>query len=466
MTSNPIIPLILSGGAGTRLWPLSRQTKPKQFLALGSDYSLFQETLRRASGKLFSHRPIVVCSAAHRFLVAKDLEAVNASADILLEPVARDSCAAMVAGALRAVARHPDAVMLALAADHRIPDKAAFQAAVAAALPDALAGEFVTFGITPRYPATSYGYILPGDPVRTGGGFRAKAFREKPDQATARAFIREGYLWNSGNLLVHARTFLDEARALAPAVFDAVSEAYEAAGMDQGFFRLDPGAMAKSPAISVDYAVMEKTTRAAVYPVTYDWSDIGSWEAVWGILPQDDQGNASEGRAVVIAGQNNLVHSEDQLTALVGVDDLIVISTRDAVLVAHKGQNEHLKALVQTLKDKGFSEADADIEYYRPWGHSDLIDQGEGYKARRVMVAPGGVIALQKHEHRAEHWVVVAGEAEVTINGLTRHIAANQSLYVPAGAWHELANRGRTPLVLIEIQTGSHLALEDVIRHS
>ncbi len=465
MSSPPIIPLLLSGGAGTRLWPLSRQTKPKQFLALGSDYSLFQDTLRRCTGRLFDHRPIVVCSAAHRFLVAKDLEALNLSADILLEPMARDSCAAMVAGALRAVTRHPDALVLTLAADHRIPDTAAFQAAVGAALADAEAGYFITFGVTPRHPATGYGYILPGPPLREGGSFKVESFREKPDQAKARAFLREGYLWNSGNFMFHAQTFLDEVKALAPAVLKAVQEAMEAAATDQGFIRLDAGSFERAPRISVDYAIMEKTARAAVYPVTYDWSDIGSWETVWGILPQDDRGNASEGRAVIIDGQNNLVHSEDQLTALVGVDDLIVVATRDAVLVSRKGQAEQIKPLVQTLKDQGYPEADADIEYYRPWGHSDLIDQGEGYKARRVSVAPGGVIALQKHQHRAEHWVGVAGEAEDTIKGLTRHIAVNQSLYVPAGAWHELANRGRTPLILIEIQTGSELAVEDVIRH-
>lgn len=465
MTPGSVIPLILSGGTGTRLWPLSRQTKPKQFLALGSDYSLFQDTLRRASGKLFDHRAIIVCAASHRFLVAKDLEALNVSADILLEPVARESCAAMVAGAMRAVARNPDALVLALAADHRIPDHAAFQAAVAASLADARSGYIVSFGVEPRHPATVYGYILPGEPLRDGGCRTVLRFAEKPDQSTARAFIREGYLWNSGNYLFHARTFLDEVKALAPAIFEAVQEATENALKDQGFIRLEAGAFGRAPKTSVDYAIMEKTARLAVSPVTYEWNDIGSWEAVWSVLPQDDQGNATAGRVVAVEGQNNLIHSEDALTAVVGVDDLIVVTTRDAVLVARKGQAEKVKPLVQTLKDRGFPEADADIEYYRPWGHSDLIDQGDGYKARRVIVAPGGVIALQKHQHRAEHWVVVAGEAEVTINGLSRHVVANQSLYVPAGAWHELANRGPTPLILIEIQTGEELSLDDVIRH-
>lgn len=464
MAARSIIPVILSGGAGTRLWPLSRDTKPKQFLRFGTDYSLIQETALRCRGGCFDDRPLVVSAESHRFMVAEDLLEIGVSADILLEPMRRDSCAAIVAGALHALARDSEALVLVVAADHRIPDPEHFGAAVASAIPDAEAGHLVTFGIKPREAATGYGYILPGPPLRTGGAAKVERFVEKPDRPTAETYIASGYLWNSGNFLFRADSFIAEAERLAPGVVTAVRGALEAAERDLDFMRLEKTSFAMSPQISVDFAIMEKTEKSAVMAVDYDWSDIGSWEAVWQVMSHDAEGNAAQGKAVILSGGNNLVHAEDRLTGLVGVDDLVVVTTRDAVLVSRRGQTEKVKALVTALKERGYAEADRAQQQFRPWGHTERIDLGGHYRVNRLTVKPGGGLTRQQHHKRAEHWVVVEGAAEVTIGETVHNLVANESVQVPAGAIHRLANRAGVPLVLIEVQTGDYLGEDDVVR--
>ncbi len=458
-----VIPVILSGGSGTRLWPLSRASKPKQFLRFGRPNSLFQETVLRCRSAVFDPRPIIVGADAHRFLLAEDLRDISVEADILLEPVARNSCAAIVAGCLQALSRDPHAMVLALAADHFIPDAEAFSEAVAAACGDAERGLLVTFGITPRHPATGYGYIAPG-PERHGASFAVQSFIEKPDQAAAARHIADGYLWNSGNFLFKAATFLNEAQRLAPEIVSAVRQAFEGASRDLDFLRLEPEAFAAAPPVSVDYAVMEKTSHAAVLPVSYQWSDVGSWGAVSDLHETAAGGNAIIGDAVVLDGQDNLVHSEGRLTAVVGMSGAVVVATRDSVLVAARERSEDVKALVAKLEAQGRWQAREALQMFRPWGNYEQLDHGPGYQVKRLTVNPGGVLSLQRHRHRSEHWVVVQGEAEVTLGDNVLRLLPNQSCYVPAGTNHRLANRGEAPVVLIEVQTGSYLGEDDIIR--
>lgn len=457
-----VVPVILSGGSGTRLWPLSRASKPKQFLSFGGEWSLFQDTALRCRGAPFDERPIIVGAHSHRFLLADDLMRAGIKADILLEPVARNSCAAIAAGALQALRRSDDAIVLALAADHHIPDVDAFTSAVSSALADARAGHLVTFGIRPDRPATSYGYILPGE--RLNNAHAVKRFVEKPGSEQAERYLTEGYLWNSGNFLFSARVFLEELERLAPEIFTAVSQAHENARTDLDFLRLEEAAFTESPSIAVDYAVMERTERAAVLPVDYGWSDVGSWDAVAATLPTDDAGNAVVGDAVVVDGGNNIVHSRDRLTTMVGLNDMVVVSTRDGLLVIPKSRAEEVKGLVTRLQEGGRSEAVEALQIFRPWGNYERLDMDEGYQVKRIVVSPGGVLSLQKHRHRAEHWVVVRGEAEVTIDGDVRKLLPGQSVYVPLGAVHRLANHGREPVVMIEVQTGDYLGEDDIIR--
>lgn len=358
MKARSIIPVILSGGAGTRLWPLSRDSKPKQFLRFGTEHSLIQETVLRCSGGCFDERPIIVAAESHRFLVAEDLNVLGIGCDILLEPMRRDSCAAVVAGALHALARDPKAIILVMAADHRVPDAIQFGAAVVSAIPDAEAGYLVTFGVKPTEPATGYGYILPGSRIGDGLSNRIQSFVEKPDSITAEAYISSGYLWNSGNFLFRADALIAEAETFAPFVVKAVRDALLQAHRDQDFIRLDASAFEQSPRISVDFAIMEKTSKSAVLAVDYEWSDVGSWESVWNGMTHDGQGNALQGKAVVLSGSNNLVYSEGHLTALVGVDDIMVVVANDSILVTRRSQTENVKLLVAHLKAQGYPEAD------------------------------------------------------------------------------------------------------------
>ena len=358
MVKSPIIPIVLSGGAGVRLWPLSRAAKPKQFLKIGGEQSLIQQTLMRCSGSVFDARPIIVSGESQRFLIAEDLRRIGRVAEIILEPLRRDSCAAVAAGCFAALKRSPSAMVLVLAADHHISETEKFVDAVVQAQHDALQGYLVTFGVQPRSAATGYGYIKPAAFLRVAGSRTIEKFVEKPNSETAQRYLQEGYLWNSGNFLFLASAFLDELKRHAPAVFEAVKASVDHAEYDVDFVRLDAADFANSPQISVDYAVMEKTSKAAVYAVNYSWNDIGTWDSVHDILPQDIDHNAIDGRGIVVEGKKNLVHSTAQLTTLVGVDDLIVITTSDAVYVGRRDQSEKLKKLVAELKFRGFPEAD------------------------------------------------------------------------------------------------------------
>lgn len=353
MTQQPIIPIILSGGAGTRLWPLSNEAKPKQFLRFGSDFSLMQQTVLRCSGEVFDARPIIVSGDSQRFLIAEDLRGIFREADIILEPLRRDSCAAIVAGCLQALKRSPEAVVLVLAADHQIPDSGAFVAAVTRARHVAEQGYLTSFGVRPKYPATGYGYIKPGERLSVDTCSRIEKFVEKPDAQTAETYMREGYLWNSGNFLFSAKAFIDEIEKLAPEILAAVSASFDQVRLDVDFIWLGADGFSKSPKISVDFAVMEKTERAAVCAVDYEWNDIGSWDAVHTLLPQDGSANVIVGRGIALKGSNNLVHSNHHVTALYGVDDLVVVVTEDCLLVTKRGLTEKVKDVVEALKIKG-----------------------------------------------------------------------------------------------------------------
>jgi mannose-1-phosphate guanylyltransferase / mannose-6-phosphate isomerase len=358
MKHQPIIPIILSGGAGTRLWPLSNEETPKQFLRFGSDYSLMQQTVLRCADDMFDARPIVVSGESQRFLIAEDLRGIDRAADIILEPMRRDSCAAIVAGCLQAIERNPAAMVLILAADHQIPDSSPFVKAVAIAQTEAEAGYLVAFGIKPKHAATGYGYIKPGASLATEACRRIETFVEKPDALTAEKYLREGYLWNSGNFLFSAQVFIDELSHLAPDILHAVKASYKAARRDIDFVWLEKAAFARSPQISVDFAVMEKTDRSAVCAVDYDWSDIGSWDAVHSLLTQDEMENAIEGQVLVLNGRNNLVHSSNHMTALYGVDDLVVVVTSDGLLVTKRGLTEKVKDIVAALSAVKFDKAE------------------------------------------------------------------------------------------------------------
>ncbi len=465
MTST-IIPVILCGGAGSRLWPASRETYPKQLFALGGGKSLFQETLARVSGEAFG-APIIVTSNEYRFLVAEQLRAAgDGKGDIILEPMRRDSCAAIAAAACHAAGRDRNALLLVLAADHAIPDVAAFEDHVMRGVPAARSGKLVTFGMRPGFAATGYGYINPG-PVFAGfsGVHAVASFVEKPDAATAERYVADGYLWNSGNFLFSAGAFLDELQALQPAIHDPVAASVAGAVRDLDFLRLDTDAFAKAKSISVDYAVMQETRQAAVIPSDFRWSDIGSWGAVWDLADKDADGNAAHGDAVFHGATNSYVNSPNILTAIVGLDDVAVITTRDAVLVTAKSKSEDVKQLVGRLNSLGRREAVEHLRNYRPWGDYEQIDKGNRYQVKRITVKPGGKLSLQSHVHRAEHWIVVTGTARVTVDDKVHLLGENQSVYIPLGAVHRMENPGQIPLELIEVQSGSYLGEDDIVRY-
>ena len=460
-----IIPVILCGGSGQRLWPVSRATHPKQFHALLGEISPFQATVKRVTGEIFD-APIIVTGNDHRFLVADQLRVLDVEATIVLEPMRRDSCAAIAAAAEVAARRAPDAVVLILAADHEIVEIDQFLKHVAQGLKAAHAGRIVTFGIHPTEPATGYGYILPGDGLEgLDGACAISAFVEKPDRATAESYVANGYLWNSGNFLFRARDFLDELGALAPDIAAPVKAAVADAEADLDFLRLNEADFAKARATSVDYAVMEKTARAAVVPSSFTWSDIGSWGAVWGLAEKCADGNASIGRAVFHETANSFVHSPGSLTTVLGLENVIVVVQRDSVLVASRERSEEVKALVERLATDGHAEVTEHQRIYRPWGDYERIDAGQGYQVKRITVRAGGKLSLQSHRHRAEHWVVVSGTAKVTVDGEDFLLTANQSTYIPLGAVHRLENPGTETLELIEVQSGSYLGEDDIVRY-
>jgi len=453
----------MCGGAGTRLWPASREVRPKQFLPLFGARSTFQDTLARVSDAALFERPIIITNAAYRFMVLEQLAEIGIEADVLLEPVRRDSGPAIAAGAAFAQMRDEDAVVLALAADHVVRDTAAFLAACRQGLVAARDGRIVTFGIKPERPATEYGYISPGEAV-SGEVCAVAKFVEKPDQETAADYINSGYLWNSGNFMFRAAVLLDEYRKFDVASVDAVTGAVGKAGRDLDFVTLDPGSFGSAKAISIDYAVMEKTARAAVIPVSCGWSDVGSWHAVWELSDKDAQGNAAQGSAVFEDSRNCNVATDRALVALEGVDDLVVVATQDAVLVSRQNDANGLKRLVAKLKTVAPQVTEEHIKVHRPWGSYQSVDNGDRHQVKRIIVKPGNRLSLQKHHHRAEHWIVVRGAARVTINDDVKTVHENESVYIPMGAVHRLENPGKIMLELIEVQTGSYLGEDDIIR--
>jgi len=458
-----IVPLIMCGGAGTRLWPASREVHPKQFLRLFGKHSTFQDTLMRLSDRTLFERPIVITNAAYRFMVLEQLGEIGMEADVLLEPARRDSGPAIAAGAAFAQSRDEDAIVLALAADHVVRDAPAFVAACRHGLPAAADGRIVTFGVRPERAATEYGYINPGEAI--SGDVRAVAkFVEKPDPVTAADYVKAGYLWNSGNFMFRASVLLDEYGKVDAESVRAVTDAVGKAGRDLGFVTLDPEAFGSARAISIDYAVMEKTSLAAVVPVACGWSDVGSWHAVWELSKKDEQGNAAQGTAVFEDSRNCNVSTDRALVALEGVDDLVVIATQDAVLVSRQKDANGLKRLVARLKTIAPQVTEDHIRVHRPWGSYQSVDNGDRHQVKRIIVKPGGRLSLQKHHHRAEHWIVVRGTAQVTVNELVKTVHENESIYIPIGAVHRLENPGKIQLELIEVQTGSYFGEDDIIR--
>lgn len=459
-------PVVLSGGSGTRLWPLSRQNQPKQFLSLIGDHSLFQETVLRASRLPGVQAPVTVCSDDHRFMVGEQLQGVGVvSGGILLEPVARNTAPAIALAALHVVAKDPEASMLVMPADHLIEDEDAFREAVATARDLAADGWLVTFGIRPDYAETGYGYILRGETL-TNDGFRVARFVEKPDLPTAERYVAEGtYAWNSGMFLFESKRYLAELERHAPAIAAAARAAYEQSHSDLDFIRIDAGAFGASPSDSIDYAVMEKTDRAAVVPVSCGWSDIGSWSSLWAVAERDEDGNRHEGDVISIDTKGSLVRaSERRMIATLGVEDLVVIDTADATLVARKDRVQDVKTIVDALKAAGRTEHLFHRKVYRPWGSYDSIGVGERFQVKRIVVKPGAALSLQKHAHRAEHWIVVSGVAEVTCDGRVFDLHENESTYIPLGSVHRLRNRGGEPVELIEVQSGGYLGEDDIVR--
>ncbi|MCP3401359.1 mannose-1-phosphate guanylyltransferase/mannose-6-phosphate isomerase [Bradyrhizobium sp. CCGB20] len=458
-----IIPLIMCGGAGTRLWPASREVRPKQFLPLFGTRSTFQDTLLRVSDASLFDRPIVITNASYRFMVLEQLAEIGIEADVILEPMRRDSGPAIAAGAVFAQNRSGEAIVLALAADHVVQDNAAFVAACREGLTAASAGRIVTFGVKPERPATEYGYISPGE-VISGEVHAVARFVEKPDAVKAADYVSSGYLWNSGNFMFPATVLLDEYRKVDAASVEAISNAVANAGRDLGFVTLEPEAFGAAKAISIDYAVMEKTSRAAVVPVSCGWSDVGSWHAVWELSDKDAQGNASHGTAVFEDSRNCNVTTDQALVALEGVDDLVVVATADAVLVSRQKDANGLKRLVTKLKTVAPKVTEEHLKVHRPWGSYQSVDNGERHQVKRIVVKPGGRLSLQKHHHRAEHWIVVRGAARVTVNETVKTVHENESIYIPMGAVHRMENPGKIMLELIEVQTGSYLGEDDIIR--
>ncbi len=460
-----IQPVIMCGGSGTRVWPESRESLPKQFIPLIGDRSTFQSIVSLVGDRAIFDDPIIITNFDYRFRVAEQLKEIEAEAVILLEPERRDSAAAVGAAAAWAALRDPKTILAVLAADHVFKDTKKFAELCAEAGAAAEAGEIVTFGVKPDHAATAYGYIHPAEALEVDPQVRrVERFVEKPNEERAKTFLENGYLWNSGNFVFRADVMLEELGRFEPEIASAASEAVARARKDLGFVILDRDSFVKAPKISIDYAVMERTHRAAVLVADVGWSDVGQWSTVWRLSPQDAHGNSLRGRAVAIDSSNVLVRSEDHLAAVIGLDNVIVIATGDAVLVADQSQSDKVKQLVEKLKAEGLPEATQHRRMYRPWGYYQSIDQGARYQVKRIVVRPGGQLSLQKHYHRAEHWVVVRGAAEVTLNGAVQLLHENESIYLPIGSDHRLANPGKIDLELIEVQTGSYLGEDDIVR--
>jgi len=459
-------PVILSGGAGTRLWPLSRETYPKQLLALDTRRSMLQETALRVEGIEFA-APMIVCNDEHRFVVAEQLREIGvAPRSILLEPVGRNTAPAVAVAALALSVEDPEAVMLVLPSDHVIRDVGAFRAAAATAAAAAVGGAMVTFGIPAERPETGYGYIRRGAPLPgIDGCFIVDRFVEKPDPATAEAYLAEGgYDWNSGIFVFKAAAYLTELERRKPGLADRCRAALDGGRRDLDFFRLDAKAFAACESISIDYAVMEGARSAAVVPVTMGWNDVGSWSALWDVGEKSDCNNVCCGDVLIKDVKNSYVRTDGRLTAVLGVEDIVVVVTDDVVLVASREHAQDVKHLVDKLAAAGRTEHVMPVVQHRPWGRHQVVDRGERFQVKRITVKPGGCLSLQKHRHRAEHWVVVSGTAKVTRDGETFLLRENESTFIPLGAVHRLENPGPDVLHLIEVQSGAHLAEDDIER--
>ena len=457
-------PVILSGGAGTRLWPLSRELYPKQLLSLVGARTMLQQTVQRLAGLEMS-APTVVCNEAHRFLVAEQLRAIACQPRaIVLEPSGRNTAPAIALAAHAALAADEgDSLLLVLPADHVIRDVAAFHRAIEVACAAARDGALVTFGIVPSAPETGYGYIRRGEPV--GGAFRISEFVEKPEQARAQTFVGSGeYYWNSGMFLFRARRYLEELEKFAPDIASVCRNSFAGATRDLDFTRIDAGAFQACRSESIDNAVMERTADAVVVPLDAGWSDVGSWASLHAACESNSQGNALFGDVIVEDTHNSYIYSESRLVATVGLRDHVVVETKDAVLVAPKERVQEVKKLVARLKAEGRDEHSLHREVFRPWGSYDSIDNGERFQVKRLVVRPGGVLSLQMHHHRAEHWVVVSGTAQITRGEETFLLEENQSTFIPVGVRHRIENPGRIPLHIIEVQSGSYLGEDDIVR--
>jgi mannose-1-phosphate guanylyltransferase/mannose-6-phosphate isomerase len=465
----PLVPVILCGGTGTRLWPLSRASYPKQYwpLAGNGEETLLQQTQQRLEGLAGLAPPLLICNEDHRFIVAEQMRQIGVEpAGILLEPIGRNTAPAVAVAALQATAQADDPLLLVLAADHVIRDAAAFQAAIAAGTAAAEAGQLVTFGIVPTAPETGYGYIEAAQSLATASApVPIARFVEKPDRATAEAFLATGrFTWNSGMFLFKASAILAELERLAPEVVSACRAALEQDSADLDFLRLEREAFAGCPNVALDVAVMEKTNRGAVLPLEAGWSDVGSWSALWETADQDAEGNVLRGRVIHEGARNCYLRSEHRLVVGLGVEDLVVVETDDVVLVAHRNRAQDIKGIVGLLEKEGAPESKAHRKIYRPWGSYDGVTEGERWQVKRIVVNPGASLSLQMHHHRAEHWIVVAGSALVDKDGRQELLSENQSTYIPLGCRHRLSNPGKIPVEMIEVQSGTYLGEDDIVR--
>jgi len=462
--SSVLTPVIMCGGAGTRLWPMSRESMPKQFVPLIGDGSTFQQVMRRVSNPMFG-RPIVITHSDFRFAVAEQLRDCGIEADIVLEPMRRDSGPAVAVAAALAEERDPQSIVVVLASDHFIQNPQGFHDACRHAAVAAADGKIVTFGVHPTHAATNYGYIRAGHKLNGGDALAVEAFVEKPNLEQAAIYLKQDYLWNSGNFVFRADVLLEELAKFEPEIAAAAKQAVASRTRDLDFNRLDAESFAKAPKKSIDYALMERTSLAAVVPADMSWSDIGSWNAVWELLDRDAEGNVLQGPSVAVDSTNCLVLSDDSVvTAVVGLKDVVVVSKEDAVIVVARDKAEQVKAAVDRLKSQNRREAIEHRRIFRPWGYYHSVDSGARYQVKRIVVKPGAQLSLQKHFHRAEHWVVVKGTAEVTNDSEVRIVHENESIYIPMGNVHRLGNPGKIPLELIEVQVGSYLGEDDIVR--
>ena len=455
-----ITPVIMAGGSGTRLWPLSRAGYPKQFQALHGDKTMLQQTVERLS-YLATSESIIICNEEHRFFVAEQMREIDAPGKFILEPRGRNTAPAIALAAF--AEKESDPLLLVLAADHVIANQSAFAEAVLRAVPLAEAGKLVTFGVAPTEPHTGYGYIKTGDAL--GGAYEVSSFKEKPDAEIADQYVSDGgYYWNSGMFLFKASKYLAELSTHEPDIYNACERAMNNLSSDLDFIRVDAEPLKECPSVSIDYAVMEKTSDAVVVLMDAGWNDIGSWSSLWDVASKDESGNAISGDVMLVDTKNSLVRADDKFVALIGVDDAMVISTKDATLVASKERVQDAKIIATKLKENGRSEWELHREVYRPWGKYDSVDSGDRYQVKRITVKPGARLSLQMHHHRAEHWIVVSGSALVTKGDESFVLSENESTFIPVGVVHALENPGKLPLEIIEVQSGTYLGEDDIVR--